>query len=518
MSLPGHVIEYLQDAFAAETRPFCFLIDEHGSLVATWGDPAWCGLQDFAPGTNMLEATPYIVGILDDEPHKLNFVTTGAGVIVHLRTIPHESQHYVVLLDAGEQHDFLQQKQQSSNELRLLHRGQQRLIARQRDLISDLVEAKAELDHLRREAERSSASKSQFIAMMSHEFRTPLASIVNYADLALEDGVSDNQIHKSIEAIGRSGRHLTSLVEALLDDARLEGGHIELREKFFDLYNLLDDLAAMMAPLAAEKALSYATLVDADVPRRVRADEVRLRQILINLLGNAIKFTEEGSIRLLVTYHDGRLAAAIIDTGPGISAEDQDKVFRAFERGSQSGRAGAGLGLTITMRLAHLMGGDISLDSSPGRGCTVSVHVPVSTAPTADSRQDPALPTPDEDVCATRPTSILILDDDEDMLALIEHYLHRAGYGLIVSSSGSEAISKAVAYKPDLVILDVNIPGINGIDVALNLRRQGFDKPIVALTASTLSAAEQASFTRYFQKPAKMPALLAEVKRLTHDD
>ncbi|MDH3614190.1 MAG: ATP-binding protein [Gammaproteobacteria bacterium] len=517
MSLPPSVIEYLQSDFVNESRPFCFLVDSDFRLVDSWGDGDWSGLASADVGANMLDHAPFLLGALGSDPQKLSFISTGDGAVVHLITMPHQDGHYAIVLDAGQEHDFRQEKQQSANELRLLHGSQRKLIARQRDLIAELVEAKAELDHHRRDIERSSANKSRFIAMMSHEFRTPLASIINYADLALEPGSGPADIQKSIEAISRSGRHLTSLVDAVLDEARLDAGQIQLRERDFDLFELLDDLAAMMAPLAAEKGLSFATLVDPDVPHKVRADDVCLRQILINLLGNAVKFTQEGSIRLYLTYNDGRLVATVSDTGPGISVADQERVFRAFERGTDRDGSlrGAGLGLTITLQLAKLMRGEISLDSLPGQGCTVSVHVPMAIA--EGGAVDDALSPPEEATYATQSKTVLVCDDDEDMLALLEHYLHRAGYALIAASSGTEAVEKAVNYKPDIVLMDVNVPGMSGIDAALALRDQKYAGPIVALTASKLSDDEKNSFTRCFRKPAQMQQLLLEIKDLTHN-
>lgn len=517
MSLPSSVIEQLQSDFIAASRPFCLLLDSDYRLIDSWGDGEWAGFADLDAGTELLDRAPYLFGTLDDEPRRLDFVSTGNGVVIHLQTIPHGEDHYAVILDAGQEHDFLQRKQQSANELRLLHASQQKLIARQRDLITELVEAKAELDHHRQDIERSSAGKSRFIAMMSHEFRTPLASIINYADLALEPDSDSAHIKKSIEAIARSGRHLTSLVEAILDEARLDAGHVQLRERNFDLFELLDDLAAMMAPLAAEKGLAYATLVDADVPQHVKADDVCLRQILTNLLGNAVKFTDEGSIRLYITHDAGQLVASVSDTGPGISIEDQERVFRAFERGENrdDARTGAGLGLTITLQLAKLMRGEISLDSTPGQGCTVSVHIPIGIAEDAVAVEE-ALPAPSEDTFASRAATALVCDDDEDMLALIEHYLHRAGYALIAAATGTEAVEKAITYQPDIVLLDVNVPGMNGLEAAVALREQGYAGPVVAMTASKLSDEEQSRFTRCFRKPTPMRELLLEIKNLTH--
>jgi signal transduction histidine kinase/CheY-like chemotaxis protein len=516
MPFPQQVIEYLQKNFSTDARPACFQIDSNYRLINSWGDTRWCGLESAVVGSDMLQEAPYLFGLLDTMPLVIDFVSAGESV-AHVHTIPDGSSHFVVLLDAKRDHDSIQIQQQAVNELRLLQASQQRLIGRQRDLIGELVEAKPELDHHRKDAERSSNSKGQFIAMMSHEFRTPLASIVNYAELASEADVSENTMRKSIEAIARSAHHLNRLVEAVLDDARLDAGQIELRETDFDLYSLLDDLAAMMAPMAADKALSFVCQIGESVPRLIRADEVRLRQILINLLGNAVKFTDDGGIQLTTTYADGRLVSSVADTGPGISVEDQERVFRAFERGGTTGaEKGAGLGLAISLHLAQLMGGEISLDSTPGRGCTVAVNLPIAVANASTGAQPEVLMAPTEESHAIKAISVLVCDDDEDMLALAEFYLHRAGYGLIVSTNGAEALSKALAYEPDIVLMDCNLPGMTGIETAAKLRHSGYSNPIVALTASKLSEEDKARFTSCFQKPAPMQELLAEIKSLTH--
>jgi signal transduction histidine kinase len=516
VDLPSHVVSKLQSEFLAETQPFCFLIDEDYRLIDSWGSSDWCGLTGIEADVDMRGPAPFLVGTPIRTPQKLDFIETPGRAIVTMHLIPSDSQCYVVLLDASKEHASIQSKQQTVNELRLMQARQRKLIARQRDLISELVEAKSELDHHRREAERISANKSRFIAMMSHEFRTPLASIINYAELAGEEGTSSNDIQKSIETISRSAKHLTSLVEVVLDDASLDAGQVQLIERDFDLVSLLDDMAAMMAPMAAEKGLSFAAAVDEDVPTTIYADEVRLRQILINLLGNAVKFTVEGGVKLMATYNDGRLVVTVSDTGPGISIEDQERVFQAFERGGGRGETGAGLGLTITLRLVELMHGEVSLDSMPGEGCTVSVHVPVMAADDGPTAAVPVLPLPSEDTIAAKPLSVLICDDDEDMVNLVEHYLHRSGYGLITTSDSSEAIAKTLKFDPDIVLMDCNVPGVGGVVAAKVLREQGYAKPIVALTASKLSDEQKSAFTRFFRKPARMQELLTEIKRLTH--
>lgn len=516
MKLPARVSRYFQDQVFANSTPCCFSIDHRFRLARVWGDAGKFGLSDVEAGADMRETCPFLAGLSTDEVQVMRFVGTPQQRVAHVHLVPGKKVCYVLLLDASEEHSYATDRQQSMNELKLMHARQVRLISRQRDLISELVETRSELDHLRRNAERESENKSRFIAMMSHEFRTPLASIVNYSELACGEGATPNDIQKSIETIERSARHMTSLVEALLDDASLAAGRIELQQNRFDCHALLEDVATMMAPMAAEKGLAFAVQVDTDVPRVAHADEVRLRQVLINLLGNAVKFTAEGSVRLLAAYANHRLILTVTDTGPGISLADQERVFQAFERGGHHHERGAGLGLTITLRLVQLMGGEVSLDSLPGEGCTVSVHVPVGIGQTEHPRPEAVLPRPADDAMASQPLSVLVCDDDEDMVALIEHYLHRSGYGLITTSDTSDAIAKTIKYDPDLVLMDCNVPGIGGVDAARLLRQRGYNKPIVALTASRLGDEEIGAFTRFFRKPAAMDELLSEIRRLTH--
>ncbi len=515
MEFPREVSDHLQRAFEKTARPICLLTNAEGVIQQVWGETEWCNLPGLLPGVDLLDAAPFLFGLLGREPATVDQLAV-SGAVLTVHTIPTGSRgHYVALLDASEHHDSIRARQQTVNELRLLHASQQNLIARQKDLIGELVEARAELDHIRKDAERNSESKGRFIAMMSHEFRTPLASIINYAELAREANATENDVRRSIETITRSARHLTALIEAVLDEAQLDAGRMEVSESKFDLHEMLEELSAMMAPLAADKELAFVSLIDSAVPKFVRADDVKLRQILINLVGNAIKYTSDGGITVTTTYVEGRLVSSVADTGPGISDEDQERIFRAFERGSTPNRdSGAGLGLTISLRLAQLMGGEISLDSRLGQGCTVAVNLPVIVA--EDPPGSEALAAPREESYADHSVSVLVCDDDEDMLALVEFYLHRAGYGLMTSSNGPDALSKALQYEPDMIVMDCNLPGMSGVECARILRKEGYSKPIVALTASKLSDDDRRPFTTCVEKGTSMHTLLAEIKSQTH--
>lgn len=513
MKFPDSVNRYLRASFREERRPFCFLIDREYRLVDCWGDAAAHHFKDIAAGDFVDDYAPYLVGMLGGSVERLPFVTTSSGT-VEVHVLPENGNFFVIVMDAGVEHESHRDRQQVANELRLLHASQAKLIDKQRALIGELVEAKTELDQRRQEAVQANASKSRFIAMMSHEFRTPLTSIINYADLALDDRTSVEDIHKSAEAIARASRHMQYLVETVLDEARLEAGQVKLNERAFELHELFDDVAAIMAPLAAEKGLSFGIFVASDVPRTILADDVCLRQILINLLGNAIKFTDTGSVRVDAAWRDENLHVTVTDTGPGIPAVDQERIFDAFEQAGEfdrRARPGTGLGLTISLKLARLMRGDIQLHSQSRQGCRLVVVVPATVH---DSEHDDgsAMPEPAEDLRAMRPATILVCDDDEDLLALAEYYLQRAGYGLLIARDGEEAVQKALTYAPDLVLMDINVPRLTGSDAASRLRAQGFDAPIVALTASDVRKLDSENFSGSLRKPIQMPRLLAQIQ------
>lgn len=382
MQFPQPVADYLLTHAVEATRPACLKIDPGYRLLQGWGALAHFGLDAISPGDDVLAAAPFTFAMLEEKIRAIEFVTLQNRHVAHIHYLPDETGHFVLVLDAAREHAARQRYQQSVNEMRLMHVSQTRLIARQRDLIGELVEARAELDHQRHVAERNVDTRSQLIALMSHEFQTPIESIANAAESALHADSEPADRARSLDAIRRSARFLTTLIQAVLDDARLEAGQLSLQPTVFDVHALLDDLVQMMAPLAAEKALAFVCQVADDLPREARLDQVRLRQILINVVGNAVKFTREGGVQLMAAHRDGRLTFSVADTGPGISPADQQRVFEAFERASGSDApGGAGLGLTISLRLAKLMGGSITLESEPGQGTTVRVALPDGLTP-----------------------------------------------------------------------------------------------------------------------------------------
>ncbi len=515
MSLADEIAAYLQDSFVERHQPFCICVDDSYRLTDWWGSGAQFGFSDLQRGHDMQTLAPFLIGNLSSEPVILPVVSTPHTGPVEVHILPHGNDHFVLLLSKEDDHAATLVRQQTANEVRLMHAHQQKLIRKQRELIAELIETKAELELRRLEAERANLAKGRFIAMMSHEFRTPLSSIISYADRILEPDCDATSAQESANSISRASRHMHDMVNTVLDDARLEAGRKTLHERPFDLRSLADDLSAIIAPLAAEKALSFAARITAQAPECVNADDGCLRQILLNLLGNAVKFSDSGQVALVIDWAAGQLTCSVTDNGPGIALADQERLFQAFERGEQheSSREGSGLGLAISLKLAEAMRGRLEMDTDVGKGCRMIVSVP---APAVERRssEDDALSPPDVRLQARSPAVILICDDDQDMRAIHEYYLGRAGYELLMAGDGQTAVDIALAQHPDLVVLDINTPGLNGIEAATLLRRRGFTAPIVALTASDASKLDPELFAVRLRKPLRMPDLLDKLNDL----
>ena len=276
----------------------------------------------------------------------------------------------------------------------------------------------------------------------------------------------------------------------------------------WNLRRLIDELSLVFAPLAAEKALSYSAYVAVAVPEFVWLDGFHLRQVLVNVLGNAIKYTREGSVELRMDYRDGSLHVTVTDTGPGIDAETLRNLFAPYVRGREAGRApGAGLGLGISRQLVDSMGGTLELESGLGAGTTASLRIDA-----AEVSGDQTAPDTDKRV------SILVCDDDPDITDLLDVRLSEAGFGVRVAADGESLVAEALETRPRLVIIDLNMPGLDGAAAARRLREAGFRAPIIVLSgaagARDLEHALAAGCSQFVRKPPQMTALIRLIQEL----
>ncbi|MBW4330564.1 response regulator [Stakelama sp. CBK3Z-3] len=327
----------------------------------------------------------------------------------------------------------------------------------------------AELQRAKATAESANLAKSRFLASVSHEIRSPLNSIYGYAQLLeRDDGVGAVQAAKVIR---RSSEHLSNLVEGLLDISQVESGVLRLSRDQIRFPVFLEQIADMFEPQAAQQGIEFVFQRPRRLPEFVNGDQKRLRQVLINLLSNALKFTHKGSVAFTVHYRNELATFEIADTGPGITEEDAERVFKPFERGSgvsAHSHSGVGLGLAITQALVHIMGGEIKLVSEVGEGSRFTVRVMLS-----QPLSQPTDTTPASAVTgyAGPGRTIMMVDDDPTQLAMLRDFLEPLGFAILTARDGDSGIALAARSQPDLVLLDISMPGKSGWETARALRQ-----------------------------------------------
>ncbi|KEQ05426.1 ATP-binding protein [Pseudorhizobium pelagicum] len=356
-------------------------------------------------------------------------------------------------------------------------------------LLMDEIQAHEETDRLLQKAkevaEQANVAKSKYVVGLSHELRTPLSAILGYAQLLERQKGLPVYIHNAARTIKRSGEHLADMIEGLLDISKIEAGRLEIFRHKIALRPFLDQIVDMLTLQAQAKGIDFEFHASSSMPDYVVTDEKRLRQVLINLLSNAIKFTDHGKVSLTVTYRGQVATFEIEDTGVGIGAADIERVFLPFERAEQAMDAnrppGTGLGLTITKLLVEIMGGELTVHSTAGVGSYFGVRLHLSAA--VGPEDAPAAVSRISGYEGPRRT-VLVADDDGNQRALLEDVLRPLGFTVITAADGRACLSALSLYRPDILVLDIAMPGISGWDVARQVRRRiGRQLPIIMLSA-----------------------------------
>lgn len=374
---------------------------------------------------------------------------------------------------------------------------------------------------LYRQAEEANRAKSAFLANISHELRTPLGAMLGFAELALDSDKLPPEQSGYLNMISKNGRQLMQIVDEVLDLSKAESDLTQIEKTAFSLTRLISEISSLLRVKADEKRLSLFVHSSPEVPSGIYSDPLRLRQILLNIVGNAIKFTDKGEVKLTVSFfpladnpNQGDLLFRIQDTGIGLSTAQAAKIFEPFVQADNSTKrrfGGTGLGLFLSRKLARLMGGEVSLaQSSPGQGSEFHLRLPVTV-----TKAEPA----SRESITVKPLSghfgpesrVLVVDDSEDNRILLQSMLNRSGLSVDVAQDGMQALRKALDRTYDLILMDIQMPEMDGFEALRQLRERGYQKPIVALTAHAMKGDRekgiQCGFDDYIYKPFDSAAL-----------
>ncbi len=359
---------------------------------------------------------------------------------------------------------------------------------RQNQLLTREVEAHkrtdAALQAAKELAESANHAKTRYVAGMTHELRTPLNSILGYGQILLKSDAVSGSTREAVHTMQRSGEHMLALVDELLDLARIEAGRLRLEPGPVNLADFLDGVVDMVRPQALAKDLKFIYTHAGTLPPWVQADAKYLRQILINLLSNAVRFTDAGSVTLHVDCRSEVLRFDVIDTGIGIAVQDQQRIFLPFERGAagrRRGEPGTGLGLTITGLLSSLMGGELTMHSVPGQGSTFSVRLYLSEI----DDPGPLIDAPQQIVgYFGKRQTLLVVDDQPVQRQMLAGMLSPYGFALREAASGTECIDSVRDDLPDAILLDISMDDMDGWQTARLLREHGVSVPIIVVSAN----------------------------------
>ena len=398
--------------------------------------------------------------------------------------------------------------------------------------ITPLEETKAELEKSKEAAEAANAAKSAFLANMSHEIRTPMNAILGFADI-MRRGLDESELEREqyLGIIHSSGEHLLALINDILDLSKVESGRMQIEVIECQPHIVIHDTLSTFRVRAEEKGIQLDFRLRNWIPATIQSDPLRLRQVLTNLVGNAIKFTEKGGVRIECEFRDGddpKLAFHVVDSGIGISQENIEKVFQPFSQADSSTTrkyGGTGLGLSISRRLAELMGGDLSATSVPGEGSVFTVQVAVGNVHHVEMLDETdvrerltAVHKRESTKHQLPPGHVLVVDDGEANRRLVRLVLERGGVTSDEAVDGQAAVEMVGSGNYDIVLMDVQMPRMDGITAARTMRAAGVDCPIVALTAHALGEQRQqfleAGYSHVVTKPVDIDELLALVAEL----
>ncbi len=493
-----------------------FCVDRSMNVTAYSESLSRYGYDSVSIGVPIEDCVDFMIGLDVNTKLDLPMVESPSGTPIAVALLPASDQLTVLISNASKSAEQRQMLQQTANENELL-------LEQQEKLMSQLENASRELESKNRELQEASRLQTSFLSGVSHEFRTPLASIIGYTNLVREDltrgndkgdnpGAQSNELSNQnaahLRAVQRSSKHLLSLIENLLDHGKLDSNAIIIHPKPIDLSELFDDVVLLLKPLSDAKNIRLNCDFKLGKSAAAVMDDSRLRQCLVNLVGNAIKFTDSGSVALNASLIDERLSITVIDTGLGISVEDLNKIRLPFWQAADTGKAGTGLGLTITERIIELMGGELEIESQLGKGTCVSFEIPAPMV----------LEQANDEILSVRGKKVLLAEDDMDIADLVSMMMSEHGVHVTHVENGELALSALQEAKFDLVLMDINMPVMSGYQALEKLKGSNNRTPVVIMSASAVETdrlkAEQLGCYDYLIKPVDINDIFQIMNRV----
>lgn len=502
---PFSVFRLLRQHLLDAAKPAYLVTSNNLKLVTASGDLKFYGLSGLVKGESCESRLDFLIGYDVSEPLELRFYQATDEVFAHVVLLPHEGSLIILFMDATEAYQQEVKVQQKTNDLLILSEKQD-------VIVKELVKARDSIANKHEALVEANQAKAKFIATISEELKSPLTSILGHASLlknVLEDSPSNL---KMIEAIERGGRHLLTVVENSLDQMNIELDYMKLKVGPVDINDLLQDLESVFLPLAKRKKLKFSVVTESLPPHKIKIDEIRLRQVLVNLLNNSIKYTDMGSIKLTSRWEDNLLKLDVYDTGRGIPESFQKDMFTAFTAGRvKTGTAqGKGLGLSIAKRLIDLMDGEIRCESVQGAETCFKLRIPAELV-----ASDKFSTTIVDDLEFGENAHILVLDSSEDLCQLYDLALSKAGFVASTFSEAKEGVKFATEKEPSLILVS-----LNSLDDCLNTTRQlraaGNGQAILVMLSLESSASSRSVFEAggngFLTKPINIIDLIETVK------
>lgn len=392
--------------------------------------------------------------------------------------------------------------------------------------ISVMMERQIEAEELKKSkelAEAANLAKSVFLANMSHEIRTPLTSIIGFSDAALDDDQTMQQRVESLRSIRNSSEHLLHLINNILDFSKIEAGELDIEQTTYNPQQLIGEVASIVSGLAQKKNLTLTVNHAYPLPEQITTDPLRLKQILLNLCSNAIKFTDTGTVKINVHYDQvqSEIKFTVSDNGIGMTEEQIAHIFKPFKQADASitrRYGGTGLGLSLSQRLAGLLNGKLLVRSEAGKGSEFELSLQMQNTPVRfvnanDQAASIAMHSGAESATQKLSGSILLVEDNEINQKIIQRFLEIMGATVSIVDNGASAVTQALQQHYDLIYMDMQMPGVSGIDAIRQLRAAGYTKPIVMLTANATledrAQSKQAGCNDFITKPIDRQQLYA---------